>query len=151
MNTIYIDAKIKGERKWLATQSASGYYRSVINIVSLAGARQGIMITPSLFSVRVRESLGLDLRPSREFLLTTWFNAVNRVIYNANSSLCNRKILTMFLFFSSSKYSLRHFCRKKIWYKNRVFLKFLSNEMFDNIFNFSRLISYTTQYFINCN
>lgn len=67
MNTIYIDAKIKRERKWLATQSASGYYRSVINIVSLAGARQGIMITPSLFSVRVRETLGLDLSPRENF------------------------------------------------------------------------------------
>lgn len=47
MNTIYIDAKIKREREKVnpTTQSASGYYRSVINIVSLAGARPGIMIT----------------------------------------------------------------------------------------------------------
>lgn len=69
MNTIYIGVKREREREKEAgggrrgvteegkekerngtgdsIRSASGYYRSIINIVSLAGARRGIIITLS--------------------------------------------------------------------------------------------------------
>lgn len=52
-------------------RSASGYYRSVINIVSLAGARRGIMITLLLLLSRGGRIPEFCLKPSRKFLLTT--------------------------------------------------------------------------------
>jgi len=56
MNTIYIGVKREEKRERKIEEEtpnariASGYYRRVINIVSLTGARQGIMITLLLLS-----------------------------------------------------------------------------------------------------
>lgn len=54
-------------------RSASGYYSSVINIVSLVGARRGIMITLSSLSFSLSRGGRIPkscLKPSRKFSLT---------------------------------------------------------------------------------
>lgn len=48
-------------------RSASGYYRSIINIVSLAGVRRGIMITLSLLSQGEGRVPGSRLKNPREY------------------------------------------------------------------------------------
>lgn len=90
-------------------RSASGYYRSVINIVPLAAARRGIMVTLSLLSRggRIPESC---LKPSRKFLLTTWrFNAVNRVMWCVKCEIanCGLQGFRRFFFFSVQVFPVR--------------------------------------------